>query len=297
MTETLHDETLRLLSDSLDDLETLRKAVGNRFGTMTRGQIDEETGERIPDSDGIVRGHGLSLHDPEVQQMKVLFEGIETFERAQIRQLEKRVMAGAFGPFIDSVPGLGAKTAARLISVIGDPYLRPIFEGEGTARQLVGYAPRTVSQLWAYCGYSVQLGIAQRRRKGEQANWNATAKMRAFLVAETIIKKQVSNHLPEKERGKIDAAHPHGYDPEIRYATGKYGEIYLAERVYQQGAIHGNECPQCGGKGPAEPAGSLLKKSHQAQRATRKVTKELLKDLWVEARRLHGVVDVELAAA
>jgi hypothetical protein len=38
---------------------------------------------------------------------------------------------------------------------------------------------------WAYCGYRP----GQKRRSGEKSNWNATAKMRAFLVATSCVMK------------------------------------------------------------------------------------------------------------
>lgn len=116
--------------------------------------------------------------------------------------------------------------------------------------------PRTVSELRSYCG----LGDAakQVRRRGEKANWSADAKMRAYLVITSCIK-----------------------------SGGPYREVYDEGRERYDGALHESECKRCGPSGkPAHP-GSAISAGHQHARAIRLAMKALLKDLWLEARRLH----------
>ena len=87
---------------------------------------------------------------------------------------------------------------------------------------------------------------------------NPTSKMRAYLIATSCVKQK-----------------------------GKFRGIYDAEREHYADAVHDVECKRCGPKGkPAQP-GSPLSKGHQHARALRKVSKEILRDLWLVAREYH----------
>lgn len=175
----LYDPLLEILAQQLDDVERLRKATGNRLGAMTRVTADE---------DGVVRGLALPENDPAVVATQTLFDNLTALEKSVTSQLEKRMKAHPLGNFIRAQKGLGLKTVARLLAAIRDPYWAEIHEKQGTAHVLVESRPRTVSELWAYCGYSVVNGEGQRRRKGQQANWSSDAKMRAWNIVQPIIK-------------------------------------------------------------------------------------------------------------
>ena len=117
--------------------------------------------------------------------------------------------------------------------------------------------PVKVSELWSYCG----LGDARRqvRRKGVKSNWSDEAKMRAWNCVQPIIKNTRS----------------------------PYRAVYDAVKAGYQGAVHADECKRCGPAGkPAQP-GSPLSKGHIDARAQRAVMKAILKDLWIESRRIH----------
>jgi hypothetical protein len=120
--------------------------------------------------------------------------------------------------------------------------------------------PRRVAELRSYCGY----GDAEKqvRRKGVKANWSADAKKRAYLVATSIIK-----------------------------AGGPYREVYDQARAKYDGAVHTSECRRCGPAGKPALPGSPLSAGHQHARGLRAICKAVLKDLWFEARSLHGVPD------
>lgn len=121
--------------------------------------------------------------------------------------------------------------------------------------------PRLVSELWSFCGYGD--AAAQVRRRGVQTNWSPAAKMRAYLVSVSCLKVASS-----PDRAVYDEA------------RAKYAD-----------AVHEQECKRCGPAGkPAQP-GSPLSAGHQHMRAIRAMSKELLTDLWREARALHGVAD------
>lgn len=129
---------------------------------------------------------------PYAQQVEV-FKRIEHEATLALQRVMRR---HPLGPWVKATKGVGEKQGARLIAAIGDI----------TYNHAVGRPRRGPAELWAYCGYhclpawdqfssvaqkpGVPGGktVAAKRQKGVRANWNATAKMRAFLVAESCVK-------------------------------------------------------------------------------------------------------------
>lgn len=133
----------------------------------------------------------------------------------------------------------------------------------------------TVSQLWAYCGYHVLptnqsycdtqdapvggdpsqsnqdssdlhpilVGVAPKRQRGKQSNWNSTAKMRAYLIAESCMKQRRSPYrtVYDLRRAHTTLTHPEWTD------------------------------------------------GHRHNDALRITAKAILRDLWIEARRIEGL--------
>ena len=237
----LRDPYLALLSDSLNDLEGIRIATENRVRQLTRTEADE---------DGVMRGFGLDERSPEVAVAQALAAQLLDAERAATKALEKQMKRHPLYPWVEAQKGVGKKQAARLIAVIGDPYWNDLHD-----------RPRTVSELWAWCGYSVVGGRAQQHTRGQQSNWSSEAKMRTFNIAASCVKSK-----------------------------GHYRDVYDVGRIKYADATHHVECKRCGPKGhPAEP-GSPLSLGHQHARALRLVSKEILKDLWSLARDIHEAV-------
>lgn len=243
----LADPLLALSADVLDDLESVRIANENRLRQLTRD---------VADSDGIDRGFGLPLDHPDVARLAALVGDLAKAEHAAALQLQRQMRKHPLGPWVKAARGVGEKQGARLLAAVGDPYINTLHD-----------RPRTVSELWAYCGYHVLpagdarrslAGVAATRARGQRANWSATSKMRAHLVAVSCMK-----------------------------TTGPYRDIYEVGRAKYDGALHQAECRRCGPTGKPAQLGSPLSAGHQHMRALRLVAKELLKDLWREAKRLH----------
>lgn len=249
----LADPLLALAADVLDDLERVRIANENRLRQLTR------TAE---DKDGEKRGFGLTLDYPDVACLAALVDALVQAEEQATKNLERRMKRHPLGSWVKQAKGVGEKQAARLLAAVGDPYWNDLHD-----------RPRTVSELWAYCGYHVvhpdghlrienhtvgAVGVAPFRRKGVKANWSDDAKKRCFLVATSILK-----------------------------AGGPYREVYDAAREKYADAVHASECKRCGPSGkPAQP-GSPLSAGHQHARGLRAISKAVLRDLWREAARLH----------
>jgi hypothetical protein len=290
----LANPALALAADVVSDLEKVRIANQNRLRQMIRS---------VEDSDGEERGLGLlppgfskdsrtlvddiqdaaiaitaaadSLRQrprcpegwvPDVWNLTLIIVMMVTAEKDAIRNLERIMKQHPLGPWAAQQKGVGNKQLARLLAATGDPYIRPeITLADGTVDP--SRPRRGPAELWAYCGYHVltavvggtEVGVAPRRKRGEHANWSADAKMRAYLVAESCIKQKGT----------------------------PYRDLYDMTRIKHADALHRAECLRCGPKGsPAQP-GSPLSDGHKHARGLRAVAKEVLKELWREARRLH----------
>jgi hypothetical protein len=226
------NENLVIYTDTLDDQEKARIALSNRIFAM------KEKG----------------LVDPILDD---LLTSVQKLEKEAERGLKRHIRKEPLYPWISSQVGLGEKQVARLLGAIGDPYLRPVFDDNN---ELVEMVPRTVSQLWGYCGMGVVDRLyAPRYEKGVQANWNDVARMRIRLIAESCMKQKSS----------------------------PYRSVYDDGRAKYKDAVHKVECKQCGPKGNPAQIDSPLNDGHQHARALRLVSKAILKDLWIEGKRLH----------
>lgn len=111
------DSLLLIYADALDDFERTRIATQNRV----RALVD-------------LGGDGT----PEVARLQGLTDALFKLEHDIELQLGRAVRRHQLGPWIKSTVGVGERQGGRLLAAIGDPASR-----------------RTVSQLWAYCGLHV----------------------------------------------------------------------------------------------------------------------------------------------
>lgn len=128
----LMDPALLMAAAVVDDLERTRIANENRLRQLTRTEAD---------SDGLERGFGLDLTHPDVARLAGIVEGLVALEHQAVLQLQRTMRAHPLGAHVAATRGLGEKQAARLLAAVGDPYWNTLHD-----------RPRTVSQLWAYCG-------------------------------------------------------------------------------------------------------------------------------------------------
>ncbi|MDO5535355.1 MAG: hypothetical protein Q4F65_11980 [Propionibacteriaceae bacterium] len=271
----LADPTLALAADVLDDLERVKIANQNRLRSLTR---DSE------DSDGEVRGFGLSPDHPDVARLAALVQMLEKAEHDAVLNLQRAMRKHPLGPWVKAQRGVGEKQAARLLATIGDPCIN------GATGQY-----RTVSQLWAYCGLHVLpagrtssdtqrtttggvqtatggdlshvtvdahpqgTGVAARRTKGQRANWSTLAKTRAWLIVEACMKQ-------------LDAAckTDTGIAEHVEGCTCSPYRVVVDKRRQHTATTHPEWTP-----------------GHSLNDGMRVASKRLLRDLWREARRLH----------
>lgn len=230
-TEGVYDR-LRVISEMFWDIQESRKSNANR--------------ERA--------GEVLDLPDV-AESMGLIKQAEDRLSRAMVREL-RACAPEAILEWRAESPGVGEHLLARLLGVIGEPYIaHPAhWEGEGKGkRHLVWDEPfiRNVDKLWAYCGYG---DPGRKRRKGMSAEdaaalgtWRAKTILR--IIAESCTKQPGS----------------------------RYEIVYRKAREEYDGRIHETECPQC--KGSSKP-GDSWKDGHKHAAALRKVAKEILRDLW-----------------
>lgn len=186
--------------------------------------------------------------------------------------------------------GIGEHLLARLLGVIGDPYLaqrRYWREGDTEAgehkRVLVQGEPfaRKVYNLYAYCGHG---DPTRRKFKGmtqqeAMALGSPDAKMLVHLLAESCMKQVRKDPVTGEPM-----------------STSKYRDVYDDARERYADKLHDDVCVRCGPSGkPAQP-GSPWSLKHQHMAALRKVGKAILKDLWIAARDAHLRMDAEAEA-
>lgn len=211
------------------------------------------------DEDGVARGFGLPEDDPLiVAPVAAVSDGVSTIEKEITKAVERYIRHSPWGPWLrsDHAKGVGEKQLARLLGATGDPYWHAPEN-----------RPRLVSELWAYCGFHVINGESPKRRRGQQGNWSEDARKRAWLIATSCMK-----------------------------SGGYYRSIYDTTKAHYADAVHDRDCVRCGPSGKPAPAGSPISDGHRHGRALRAVAKEVLRDLWIEARSQHGVIDLEAVA-
>ncbi len=270
---TLSDPTLALAADVLDDLERVRTANANRLLILTRTEED---------SDGEVRGHGLDTRHPDVARLSAIVDMLATAEHKAVLNLERAMRTHPLGPWVKAQKGVGDKQTARLLAKIGDPYWNTLHD-----------RPRTVSQLWAYCGlhvlpadhlmrdtpvgavggaqtsdpgpspadtHSTCAGVAAKRQKGQKTNWSTEAKTRAWLIIGSCLKQ---------------------LDPACKTDTG------IAEHIEGCGCSEYRVVVDQRRKHTAVTHPEWTP-GHSLNDAMRVASKALLRDLWIEARAIHN---------
>ena len=249
---------LALMAELLDDLERTRIANENRYRQLTRTEVDK---------DGEVRGFGLPEDYPAAVAVKSMIDALTTMEVTATKNLNTELKNSPLHPWLKAQRGVGDKQGARLLAAIGDPYWNTLHG-----------RPRTVSELWAFAGLHVnnETGTAVRRQKGQQSNWSSNAKMRSFLVSESIVKQLTAACKTDDGVVHVDGC-----------TCAPLRKIYDARKAHTFGHTHAIDCNRCGPAGNPAKAGSFWSDAHRHADATRIVSKELLKQLWIESKRLH----------
>lgn len=320
--KTLIDPALQIAADILDDLERVRIANENRVRIMTRTETDKDGGER---GWGLSEDHPevapllvivTNLRELEKQavanlekRMKAhpLGPWIKGVRGVGLKQ-GARLLASIGDPYwrpdvvyVNPDPDKKYEDLDR--SQIFDIYripqaLRRLTVDQGDGTFLVPAGPRTVQALWAFSGlHTVPVDaeivgqpdrngriviaddrVSARRRKGHRANWSTTAKTRAYLISESCI-KQLSAECREghvladgtttAQLESWSSMEEGGQIPAIACSCSPFRIVY--DRRKTRTKVTRPEWTD----------------GHRHNDALRKVSQELLKELWKAARAWH----------
>lgn len=248
----LRDPVLGVLSDVLDDFETVRIANANRVRILTRTEED---------GDGESRGWGLTEEHPEVAKLLLTLKALESAEHDSTLNLQRALRKHPLAVVQKRYRGLGEKQFARMLATVGDPYWNDLHG-----------RPRTVSELWAYCGLDVRNGEAPKRQRGQQSNWSEDARKRLYVISASLTK---GGRMADDKRGPQDPV------------ADKYRLLYDATKAKYADSVHPVDCKRCGPAGKPALAGTPRSAAHIHAVAIRAMSKELLKELWREARDIY----------
>jgi hypothetical protein len=109
---------------TLNELEKARIAAGHRLVALTKP--------------------GVVALPASIAAQQAIVGGLLVLEKDATRTLQQEVRQHPLHPWVKAQVGLGDKQVGRLLASIGDPYWSTLHE-----------RPRTVSELWAYCGFHV----------------------------------------------------------------------------------------------------------------------------------------------
>lgn len=220
--------------------------------------------ERLRISDANRIGAGEREMGEALPHLHVVHEELEKVEKKAVKELQRAWKKHPLAAWSHGIPGAGDKLMARLIAVIGDPAFR---EDRGQrARETQStpalvFAERTVSELWSYCGH----GDPRRKKKAGMMQaeafklGNPEAKKRTWLIAAQFVKT----------------------------ANSPYRAVYEQARERYAERTHETKCVRCGPSGHPALPGSPWSPGHQHAAAIRYMGKVFLRDLWLEAKRLH----------
>lgn len=270
--ETLYDPTLLMYSEIVDDFEEVRKANSNRLKMLTRNE---------PDKDGKFRGGNYSTNSPEVERLEYYVEQLKMAEDRAIKDLEAQLRRNPLYKWAQDAKGVGAKQLARLLAIIGDPFVNGRLDQR-----------RTVSALWAYSGLAVtEDGTAPKLRRGVQANWSTRAKTRAYLIAESCVKQLCAACREAKKDPGLDHNECDALAAPVESGSDVLDDHMSSDRQFT-GVVEGCTCPKYRRVYDERRQHTAKTRpdwtpGHAHADAVRKVSKEVLKDLWRAARDWH----------
>jgi hypothetical protein len=228
--------------------------------------------------------------DPDViQPMLDMDKASEALQARALKKAYRKVAVREVQEWQKAHNGIGEHLLARLLGVIGDPYIaRRRFWREGDTdagedkKVLVEAAPfkRRVYNLYAYCGHGdpARKKFRGMTQKDAMALGSPEAKMLIHLLAESCM-KQVKK------------------DPDgVMHSTSVYRDVYDDARIHYEDRVHAADCVRCGPSGKPALAGSPWSQKHKHMAALRKVGKAIIRDLWRAARAAYVRVEAEEAA-
>lgn len=179
---------VHFLAEFLDDTEKVRIASENRLRSLAL-EYSEATNQPLDLKDnngkplkGRKLAEKITVELPQLGTYADQTLAMINIEHQAVLALQRAVRDHPLGWWIKDTVGIGEKQGGRLLAAIGDVRMNHL-------KNRPRHGP---AELWAYCGFAP----SQKRRKGVKHNWNANAKMRATLCANSCMKQRTSPYRP-----------------------------------------------------------------------------------------------------
>lgn len=244
----------------VDPREALRSAVSFAYDLQKlRIQQGNRSGPQAPGAEAL-------LTPPQQEFMRYACDTLELLEQDAFKAVDKLCRHWSIYPWLRAQKGCGPTMAGVLIAYI-DPHRAP-----------------TASSVWAWCGLSVVDGHAQRRQKGQKANFNPWLKSKVLAVLGGSLLKANSpwrkfyddyKHRLQSQRLPVCGA------------CGNKGLVAVEPEAGSSAVPAKQACHNCnGGAGPI-PWGNSDGHRHNA--AMRYMVKMFLAEFWKQWRTLEGL--------
>lgn len=174
-------------ADFYEDLQRLRISVHNRISSIEKGRS--------------------TASEKTLTRWKEIKERLKEDEESIAYLMQDDIQYHPIWPWLEQVKGIGPVTATKIIGVIGD----------------IGRFP-TVSKLWAYMGYAVREGRAERSAKHQKDRFNRRLRTIMFQAGGRMLQanSQYARFYYEardyyiQNRDWVTCEHPKCADSEIR---------------------------------------------------------------------------------
>lgn len=224
-------------------------------------------------------GWKLSEDHDLVVTTEIHIANLKDLEKEYTKEFKKVVEQHPLYPWIEATPAVGPLGVGRLLSSIGNPAWHPLED-----------RPRRLGELNRFCGMDVVNGKAPERVRGQRLHKSPLACTKLWVIAERA----------GKNRCETCKTSPAEIDPDLGNGTWTpppagctcaddfpYRAVHDEERDRQTHAVHIHGCR--GWHKCQRDAGDPLRPGHKRARAVRITAKQILKDLWLEARRIDGI--------
>ncbi|GAA5143284.1 hypothetical protein GCM10023340_08340 [Nocardioides marinquilinus] len=250
------------------DLEQQRIANAHRLAVLTR---------TTPDEDGVMRGFALDERHPDVVRLAALVDALAALEHDAELSIKRALRRSPLHPWIKAQPGLGEKQTARLLGAIGDPYWHAAED-----------RPRTISELWAYCGlHTVLVGHggsdALRRTAGE----DQTPEDHTRPGTRCVLVPGERHRDPDPAVLEVRVAARRTKGQRANWSTDAKTRAYLCATSCIKQHASPYRATYLGRRHHTAVAHADWTAGHSHADGIRITSKAILRDLWREARRLH----------
>lgn len=168
--------------------------VAERLRQLTRQYVEMQKNRIKFSNQSMLRSKMLEVVDKEGkwnEYFDVQVKQNKEFEEELKKKIDKLIKQHPWGEYLMNIKGIGPVIAGSLIGELnGFVYGTIEKDSKNVVSKVLGKGRHFegTCNLWAYAGYGVNNGVAQKRTAGEKSSWNKYLKLTLFKFAESFIK-------------------------------------------------------------------------------------------------------------